>query len=735
MEKWRSCLLKSNLGTDLYKLFYIGILLNLCSGIEAQVLPDLAFQNVTIWEAPRQGQGIIQVLEDSQGYLWMTSSMGVYRYDGKVVHSYFREPDSMSISENYTELLFEDSQGNVWVGTISGGIDRYVRATDHFVRVVKVNSIIGHASRICEDASGIFWIAGGNGLFSLDLPSAELTRYIPETTPKKNGYGFRDVIADAADTNILWVGGLAGTYQFNKSDGTFRDLNMPAEKYMLMDAHQTLPGELWGGSWFGGVVTYSTSTSQWHSYIPQDFQDGRWYNVVKAILPMDGTRFWVAGGAGFGVFDRQSISFGFYPFAHKENTGLDSSFSYSDVCRTQQGNIVVTHLTGFCIATPRVESASDLVFPPVVKSIEIEGKPFRSDTVISFVSSLYLDEREKDIAITLATPGNYSSATVTYSYRMTGYDKDWQSHQEGHIVRYTNLPQGTYRFEYRAKTGTQDWLYGHPVRIEKAVVFFMKPWFYLTLGAISAGMIFLLYRLRVQRIRNEAKLKTEFNKKIADTEMAVLRSQMNPHFMFNSLNSIKYYILNEETENANKYLTKFSKLMRLVLKNSQSKLVNLSDELEALNLYIELESLRFKEDFNYMIHVDDQINQEDTYIPPLIIQPYVENAIWHGLLQKPAPGNLTVAISREVGFIRVAITDDGIGCKAAEEMRSKSATKKSFGTKITRDRIALVKEIIGIDASVRTEDLQNADGSSSGTRVVIEMPYITGKEVDQLDLN
>jgi sensor histidine kinase YesM len=148
-----------------------------------------------------------------------------------------------------------------------------------------------------------------------------------------------------------------------------------------------------------------------------------------------------------------------------------------------------------------------------------------------------------------------------------------------------------------------------------------------------------------------------------------------------------------------------------------------------------LEALRFHEHFQFDIRVSSELDQEDTFIPPLIIQPYVENAIWHGLLQKNAPGNLEVTIERKNGFVHVEVTDDGIGRKAAEALHSKSATKKSFGTQITRDRIALVRQIIGIDASVNTYDLQKDDGSPGGTRVVIEIPHITAAKIDQLNLN
>lgn len=690
----------------------------------------MVFRNIEIW-ADRYGA--IQVLEDSKGNLWMTSAMGVHRYDGKHVYSYFQQPDTLSISANYTEMLFEDRDHNVWIGTTKGGIDRYTRTSDQFVRVVSSEAGIGHAVRMIQDPAGTLWICGANGLFALDPMSVALIKFTPDMPPKDPaGYGFRGLAQDRTKESLLWVAGLDGAYQFDKASHTFVSLDVPGRaggSYMLMDIHELVAGDLWSASWSGGLMHRNGMTCTWEHYFPEDLEDGRWYDVVKGILPANDRKIWVAGGAGFGQFDIPTATFSFYPF--EENTqAIDSSFSFAGICTTRQGSVIVTGLKGFSIGSPGTGAPGKLFFPPGIQALEIEGKPFSADTALAELSHIYLDAREKNIALTLITPGNYSHEPVEFTYRMEGYEKDWQVLHDGRTVRYTNLPRGSYRFLYRARIGQQEWIEGRPLRVEKEIAFFMQAWFRVLSGSAAVALILLFYKLRVDRIRNEEKLKTEFNKKLADTEMAVLRTQMNPHFMFNSLNSIKYYILNEETDNASKYLTKFSMLMRLVLKNSQSRLVNLSDELEALRLYIELESLRFKEEFTFRFNVDPEVDQEDTFIPPLIIQPYVENAIWHGLLQKQAPGKLDVHITCQNGYVQVEVTDDGIGREAAEALRSKSATKKSFGTQITRDRIALVREIIGMDATVTTHDQYNGEGKATGTRIVIRIPRIQGEEAE-----
>jgi LytS/YehU family sensor histidine kinase len=223
--------------------------------------------------------------------------------------------------------------------------------------------------------------------------------------------------------------------------------------------------------------------------------------------------------------------------------------------------------------------------------------------------------------------------------------------------------------------------------------------------------------------------------KATELEMQALRAQMNPHFIFNSLNSINRFILQNNKEQASEYLTKFSKLVRLILQNSNASLITLESELEALQLYLELESLRFNHRFNFTISVDDEIDAEVIKVPPLIIQPYAENAIWHGLMHLPdrsrrTPleqagkqdiGNLEIEITEEGNFLQIKISDDGIGRKKAAELKSKSAaTHKSMGLKITEDRIAMMSREKN-KGVVIINDLVHADGTAAGTEVMIKI--------------
>lgn len=215
------------------------------------------------------------------------------------------------------------------------------------------------------------------------------------------------------------------------------------------------------------------------------------------------------------------------------------------------------------------------------------------------------------------------------------------------------------------------------------------------------------------------------NKQTLQLELRSLRSQMNPHFIFNSLSSIHRYIWSNNQEEASDYLTKFSRLMRLILDNTQHTFVTLNKELESLRLYLDLESLRCNGIFEYRFNIDPEINDEEVLIPPMILQPYVENAIWHGLVHKQPDekGLLDIDIVLRKRSLVCTITDNGIGRKKAMEIKDrKGRAHNSVGMKVTQGRIDLIRKINNKEAKVTVTDLEDESGQGTGTVVTIVLP-------------
>lgn len=216
-------------------------------------------------------------------------------------------------------------------------------------------------------------------------------------------------------------------------------------------------------------------------------------------------------------------------------------------------------------------------------------------------------------------------------------------------------------------------------------------------------------------------LKSEYEKQLVESEMNSLRLQMNPHFIFNSLNSIRYFILKQDSEKAADYITSFAKLLRLILHHSKQIQISLADEMEALELYMMFEAERFKERFEKEVRIAENIDPHSIFIQPLIIQPFVENAIWHGLMHKNLGGKLLIDISKkDDNLLKIIIEDNGIGRDKAKELKSKDhGGHKSYGLDITKERLEAMNKIGSGNAGFEMEDLRDENGLSLGTRIIL----------------
>lgn len=248
---------------------------------------------------------------------------------------------------------------------------------------------------------------------------------------------------------------------------------------------------------------------------------------------------------------------------------------------------------------------------------------------------------------------------------------------------------------------------------------------YILGAAVIIILIIAVMLIQRNRLRSNQKI-AAMNHRISELNQQNLRQQMNPHFIFNTLNSIQYYVFQNDKIAANEYMSKFATLMRKILDNSRSTTIPLEDELDALKLYLELESVRFKGRFKWDIKVDDEIDTLSYKVPAMLIQPYVENAITHGLKEKEGEGKIDVEFSLSNGGIRCTIKDDGIGRKRAmQNRRRNNSDHQSLGTTITESRLKLVNELYGKKMQVDYHDLVDDHGEPSGTEVIITIPIIT----------
>ncbi len=313
----------------------------------------------------------------------------------------------------------------------------------------------------------------------------------------------------------------------------------------------------------------------------------------------------------------------------------------------------------------------------------------------------------------------FQAEHLQFRYRLLGQSDNWTYAGNRREALFTDLSPGRYRFEVQGRLPGQEW---HAVA--EVYAFSIRPpfwstwWFLSGLGLLLGGVAFFIGRDRFNRIRE----KLELEKALMETERKALRLQMNPHFIFNALDSISSFIFKQEPRQAVRYLNNFAKLMRLTLESSVEPLHPVESEVSALKNYLELEKLRFGDRFDYQIDVDEKIDY-DMGIPPMLIQPHVENAILHGLKPRSAAGGkLWISFEREGDHaLVVKVRDNGIGREKSREL-NRNKRHRSMATQINRDRLALLGKAYRSKVELKISDLYDSNQRAIGTEVYLRLP-------------
>jgi hypothetical protein len=318
---------------------------------------------------------------------------------------------------------------------------------------------------------------------------------------------------------------------------------------------------------------------------------------------------------------------------------------------------------------------------------------------------------------------------LRYAFRLLGANADWQMREfRQNFTSFSSLGPGNYTFQVKAinEDGVESLLVSQQFRI--AHPFWLTWWFISLCIVVTLGIMVVYFQSKIRRIRQKNALqlsKQMVEKELVDSRLDALRSQMNPHFIFNALNSIQDFILSNEKKLAAKYLGKFADLMRIYLNHSQKKVVLLSEELEALAIYLELEKLRFQDNLVYEIEVPTGLDPENFQIPSLVVQPFVENAIKHGLFHKMGERKLWVRffLSEESNVLICEVEDNGIGREAAAKRQdNRKEAHNPHATASTRSRLELLNLDRQGDIGLVFEDLVDENGMARGTKVILKIP-------------
>lgn len=709
-------------------------------------LPDVTFRHLDYRDGLPQYSVLDAMICDHLGRIWLGYSSGLYRYDGYEVKTFVPNiHDSTSLSELVINTLFLDPQNQIWIGTRNMGICVYDPETDRFTRILPHTQggplPANRIWDIYQDDDGIFWFGSEPGLIRHDPVAGSFTHFrFSHTDLNEENLAyintFRTIIASPTDPQVLWIGTRGGLVSFHKSKGEFTFHPMPYSSaeiglknmnYMLFKLNFTSSEDLWASSWGGGMLHFHVPTGKWRRFRNPDISPKD--DIGFCLESRDERSFWFGTSGAFGIFDHQDLKYHFFKTTNEASGALRWSQMFSVFLQLPDGALVIGGSQGISISHPQQPpSAIDSLYPyaPLLTQLQVNHQPLPTVQSLNYTEDISLDKDQNTLHFTVALPTYHYADKAQYRFMLEGINHTWMESGHARSIQYTNLRPGGYTFRYQASLDGTNWIEGKTapsIRITQPI--WEHPFFITGLILVVLGVVGLFIHLRIRQIRREVKLKMEFNQRLAENEMKALRAQMNPHFMFNSLNSIKHYILKENKKDASRYLTKFSQLMRAILANSEHKLVSLEDELHALNLYLEIEAMRFNQEFKYSIVVDPGIDTSHVFVPPLLIQPFVENAIWHGLLPKITERKLDIRIVSVNGMMEISIEDNGIGRKAAAvRNEARNGHEKSMGMKLTTDRISLIKNMLDISAHIHLEDLQDNMGGAAGTRVTIIIPKL-----------
>lgn len=546
------------------------------------------------------------------------------------------------------------------------------------------------------------WVSTGVRFNKLDISNP--------TNPSLKIYPLRRIKSTIlTQDNTLWVGGSSGLERITETDSIIKESEnneLLQQKIISLVADQD--SLIWVGTEGVGVYGYDR-----HRIINIPSTEGLF---ISALFKDQENHLWVASNKGvYQIYinpkDRTETRL---VKIYTTNDGLASNET-NDIYVDSQYIYAATNkgLTRIDRQQRYVDNSSPKLY---INSITINGQKQK-------VQATYdLSYQENEVEFSYTGLSYKSFKDLVYAYQLEGVDEAWQT-TKNREVRYANLNPGEYTFQLKV----QD-IVGAEVVLAQPIHFTIQPPFWQTnwfrgiilLGGIGLGYFF--YRLRIRQIEQSSQVKQQF----AELELQALRSQMNPHFVFNSLTSIQYFIQESEVEEADEYLAKFGKLMRLFLESSKTKYISLEQEIRLLKAYVEMEQLRFEEKFEVDFTIDPNIEIHDGCIPSLLIQPFIENAINHGLFHKKDKGLLQIRFENYAeDKIIVTLVDDGVGRKKADEIKRQSIRSyKSRGLQIVEDRVKAINRTENITIEYTIEDLLSDTGHPLGTKVVLMIPII-----------
>ncbi len=700
-----------------------------------------------LWQLTRNG--FRQFSEDQVPYCWgvvedknkqlyfLNYDVSLQKFDGKnlttIPNSIFKfgsetihkQIDWRSNAWYYKPL--RDKYDNLWLPHVAGVL-QYDYKKWGFYSPMQDNRL---AFTIAEDTRRDKIVACGNDqLYTIQSKAPHSIEFIKDTTTIFDALILSVVVAPDKD---YWFSG-RGIGRYNPDTKTFKYYNIdPKSPFRrVLGLYFDWKGTLWAMSWDSGLYRFNDKKDIFERVLDEYFGD-----VITLMEQIDDEHLLLGNLQGIYVLNLKvfnqtgKIELKAYN-QHNGFMGLEPG--QLGTFRDSNGYVWITSSSVLTRMNPR---ELDLQKRPISTYITKIGTQF-----VPFVGKsemIMLSNGQNTASFTVESIGEDKPFRSQYSFRIKGFLDKWSDWQEQNLLMVNNLPNGTHTIEVRSRTGTLETTESNIVshKFYVAAPFYRSPNFYKYASFLGLflllGMLYLWQRERLQskKLNDQRKHIEEQETKVRFLQVQTIQAQMNPHFTFNVLGTLQHLILNNDTQKANENLIKLSSLIRNYLEASllgdeqvgslfKHEIV-LSREVELLEMYIEFEQLQYENRFDFEIVLDKKLNPNNYRVPPLIIQPFIENAIKHGLLYKnpEEKGHLRVHfLSLDEDTLICTIEDDGVGRAKAAELQQASFKKyKSRGTELVKRRVNILNEM-GYDIVIKTDD-----GLKGGTVVTIKIGY------------
>lgn len=538
-----------------------------------------------------------------------------------------------------------------------------------------------------------------------------------------SGYVFRMKVNDLSITDTIWrgrstkvfynnersyIGTTNGLYEVN-ADKTYKYLGdiHPALSRRITDIKCAADNTIWVSTSDEGIVAYKDGR------VTQTIRDvnGLSSNICKSLFWEDNF-LWVATNKGINKIDLGKKNYPIIKYGISD--GLPSDVINAIYVR--DGVVWVGSPAGLTYFNPNKISETSICNLKLL-GVSIEDREQKIDTVYQLAYNNNSIDFEY-VAISMK-----SGSDIVYYYKLKGLDNVLRETQQGSLS-YQSLPSGDYELELYAinKFGVKSNTL--KIRFSIATPFWQKGWFYLLVFLLVAFGTGLLVNWRNQKARRTLEQKNSIQQQFAELEQQAMQAQMNPHFIFNCLNSIQQYILTNDKQKANQYLTGFASLIRQTLDISGKKTITVDEEIRYLTNYLDMEKMRFGDNFNFRITASKDMRTDYIEMPAMLLQPYVENALRHGIRNKESGvGMVEISFTLEKDMLRCEIKDNGVGRKRSAELKSRQHIEyQSKGMSLTEKRIALLNLNKTDLITVQVNDLTDIDGNACGTQINLKIP-------------